>query len=325
MENYNNQPIMASVSQINYLKRLGYTGSTNITAAQANDLIKQLTAQQQPNVAGSFGAKQPVQQPNYQVNAQMNQVKTITTKSGDEIQLSMQMVKEYIGVDLSPAEYSYFSSVCALYGLNPYVKDIYAIKYGNEPATFVIDYKVMQQAADNNPEFDGLKTGVLYIDPKGVPKERDGAYILPGEHLLGAWCDVYRKGRSHTNRVYALYDENKKTKKDGSVNTNWKDKPVFMITKVAKAQALREAFPNMFSNNTYTDDEMDIDEKPKFTADFNYNEQEVKDVQIEETASITPEVEQELKQESKPTKEEIFAKNLTGLKENPLNDKEINF
>lgn len=324
MENYNNQqPIMASVSQINYLKRLGYTGTTNITAAQANDLIKQFTAQQQqPN-----GTKQPVQQPNYQTMAKFNEVKTITTKSGDEIQLSMQMVKEYIGVDLSPAEYSYFSSVCALYGLNPYVKDIYAIKYGNDPATFVIDYKVMQQAADNNPEFDGLKTGVLYIDTKGVPKERDGAYILPGEHLLGAWCDVYRKGRSHTNRVYALYDENKKTKKDGSVNTNWKDKPVFMITKVAKAQALREAFPNMFSNNTYTDDEMDIDEKPKFNADFTYNDQEVKDVQIEETATITPNVVEEEKpiQNQKPTEEEIIAKHLSGVKENPLNSKDINF
>ena len=183
MENYNNQqPIMASVSQINYLKRLGYTGATNITAAQANDLIKQLTAQHPQ----SSGAQQPMQQSNYQMNSQMNQIKTIVTKSGDEIQLSLEMVKKFLGVDLTPAEYSYFSSVCDLYGLNPYVKDIYPIKFGNEPATFVIDYKVMQQAADNNPEFDGLKTGVLYIDIKGVTKERDGAYILPGEHLLGA-------------------------------------------------------------------------------------------------------------------------------------------
>lgn len=323
MENYNNQqPIMASVSQINYLKRLGYTGATNITAAQANDLIKQFTAQHQQ----SSGAQQPMQQSNYQMDSQMNQIKTIVTKTGDEIQLSLEMVKKFLGVDLTPAEYSYFSSVCDLYGLNPYVKDIYPIKFGNQPATFVIDYKVMQQAADNDPSFDGLKTGVLYIDTKGNPQERDGAYILPGEQLLGAWCEVYRKGRSHTNRTYALYDENKKTTKDGTVNTNWKDKPVFMITKVAKAQALRETFPNMFSNNTYTSDEMDEDEqKPKFNADFTYNEQEVKDVQIEETATIEPTIESEPIQESKPTQEEIFAKHLSGVKENPLNSKDINF
>jgi len=31
-------------------------------------------------------------------------------------------------------------------------------------------------------------------------------------------------------------------KSDGKPNTNWENKPVTMITKVAKAQALREAF-----------------------------------------------------------------------------------
>jgi hypothetical protein len=52
-----------------------------------------------------------------------------------------------------------------------------------------------------------------------------------------------------------MYSENLKTDKNGKVNSNWSNKPVFMITKVAKAQALRETFPNLLSNNTYTSDE----------------------------------------------------------------------
>lgn len=324
MQNYNNnnQP-MATASQINYLKRLGYTGDTNITSMQANDLIKQLSAK---NQAQQNSYQSPAPRQNYNVgNTNNNETKTIVTKNGEEIQISRQMIKEFLDVDLNPAEYSYFSSVCDLYGLNPYVKDIYAIKFGQQAATFVIDYKVMQQAADNDPSFDGLKTGVLYIDVKGTPQEREGAYLLPGEQLIGAWCDVYRKGRTHTNRVYALYDENKKTKSDGTINANWKDKPVFMITKVAKAQALREAFPNMFSNNTYTSDE--IDDKPHFNADFTYDtETGVVKAQIEETGSITPNVVEEEKpaQNQKPTQEEIFAKHMSGVKENHT-DKEIDF
>lgn len=314
MQNYNNSP-MASVSQINYLRRLGYTGSDQISAGEANNLIQQFTQKNQQNNQTQNQAPAPRQ--NYNVgNANNNQVKTIITKNGEEIQISRQMIKDFLDVDLNPAEYSYFSSVCDLYGLNPYVKDIYAIKFGTQAATFVIDYKVMQQAADNDPSFDGLKTGILYVDTKGIPQEREGAYLLPGETLLGAWCEVYRKGRNHTNRTYALYDENKKLTKEGKINANWSDKPVFMITKVAKAQALRETFPNMFSNNTYTSDE--IDEKPKFNADLVYSAQEIKEAQAEETGTITPNVEEKTVEEKKPDHEAIIDKHL-GIQ------KEINF
>ena len=320
MQNNYNSP-MATASQINYLKRLGYTGPENITAAEANNIIQQLSKNNQQQAQNNnAGYQAPAPRQNYNVgNASTNEVKTIITKNGEEIQISREMIKAFLDVDLNPAEYSYFSSVCDLYGLNPYVKDIYAIKFGNQPATFIIDYKTMQQAADNDPSFDGLKTGLLYIDTKGVPQERDGAYLLPGEQLLGAWCEVYRKGRGHTNRTYAMYDENKKLTKEGKVNANWSDKPVFMITKVAKAQALRETFPNMFSNNTYTSDE--IDDKPKFNADFTYdNETGVVKAQEEQTATIQPEVE-EVKQKApaeeikKSTQDEIFAKHMTGIQQ----------
>ncbi|MCR5112707.1 MAG: phage recombination protein Bet [Acholeplasmatales bacterium] len=281
MESNNNR--MASDAQINYLKKLGYQGSTaNLTSDQASNLIKSYSnrnnAQEQPqqNYGGynpQYGAPTqeqygnqsvtnpqpsatPQQEPQNNIMVADNSNYSITTRTGEEILISPEVINMYIGSALTQPEFQYFFAICKNYGLNPFLRDIYAIKFGSQPATFVIDYKVMQQAADNNPNYDGLKNGMLFLDKDGNPKEREGAYILPGEKLIGSWCDVYRKDRSHTNRVYALLEENLKYTKDGKVNSNWSTKPVFMIAKVAKAQALRETFPNMFSNNTYISEEM---------------------------------------------------------------------
>ena len=62
------------------------------------------------------------------------------------------------------------------------------------------------------------------------------------EELVGAWCTVYRKDWDNPVTAEVNFDEYIGTKKDGTPNTNWKNRPVTMITKVAKAQALREAF-----------------------------------------------------------------------------------
>ena len=300
---------MASQAQIEKLRSLGYKGDpTTLTLIQASIEINNLLKEQGVNNQGSYNGgyprppqsypqQQQYQQPQPKPQAPMVQVQqdySITTRTGEVLDLNPDVVNAYISpeVPLTPVEFNYFFSVCKTYELNPFLKDIYAIKFGNQPATFIIDYKVMQQAADNNPMFDGLKVGVLYLDANGQPKEREGAYILPGEVLIGGWCDVFRKDRTHTNRTYALYDENVKTTKDGKPNTNWATKPVFMCVKVAKAQALREAFPNMFSNNTYTTDEIP-DKEEAIVVNQDYQEPtvtDVKDKQTKKNASkkITP-------------------------------------
>lgn len=292
MENYNQNQQMASVQQLNYLKRLGYKGNENLTSAQASDLIKKYVAGQNQNQQSGY--QQPQQQaPQSNLPTNYNAGSIVETRTGENVEITPATVRDYLGVELTQPEFNYFFSVCNLYGLNPFIKDIYPIKFGTQPATFVIDYKVMQQAADENPMFDGLQTGLLFLDKNGNPQERAGAYLLPNERLLGAWCDVYRKDRTHTNRTYALYEENKKLTKNGEVTTMWKDKPIFMITKVAKAQALRETFPNMFSNNTYTADEIDTESKSKPNADFTYDTNGVIRQQNDATASITPNIEED--------------------------------
>lgn len=270
----NQEVKMATQNQINKLRELGYQGNPEtLTLIQASIEINNLTKAQQGNNQGSYNGGYPRQQQGYQSQGYQNQgyqqpqsnpapiVRaqqdySITTRAGEEILITPEVVDMYLCKNLTPPEFNYFFTVCKTYGLNPFLKDIYPIKFGSQPATFVIDYKVMQQAADEHPQFDGLEVGVIYLDKNGIPQERKGAYILPGEQLIAGWCDVFRKDRSHANRTYALYSENVKYTKDGEPNTNWATKPCFMTCKVAKAQALRETFPNMFSNNTYTADEL---------------------------------------------------------------------
>lgn len=189
----------------------------------------------------------------------------ITTKSGEKIYLDLQTVQSYLcnGAPITNSEFTMFFQLCKQYKVNPFLKEAYIIKYGNSPATIVLDYKVLQQIADSNPNYKGMATGVLVVDKDGNEKERTGGYVLPNETLVAGWCEVFRKDRDESTKVYAMFDEFKQTTKTGELNSNWKGKPTFMIIKVAKAQALREAFPNAFGSNLYSTDEIDVTEQNK--------------------------------------------------------------
>jgi phage recombination protein Bet len=257
----NSYTTKASDKQIAALKRLGYQGDTDaISMAEASALIGQLSNKGQ--TVGTAYNPNAYEEPQAQVRPNTNTAVAVQTtnvsyvsKSGEAIEFNKNSLNQYLGLSLTTPEFQYFSAVCKNYGLNPFLKDIYAIKYADQPATFIIDYKVLQQAADNDPNFDGLEKGVLFLDKTGQVREREGDYLLPGETILGAWCVVHRKDRAYSPKTYAMFEENCKYGKDGKPMSNWKTRPVFMIVKVAKAQALREAFPNAFSNNTYIPEE----------------------------------------------------------------------
>lgn len=189
----------------------------------------------------------------------------ITTRSGNTIYLDKKTVEEYLanGQKITDSEFTMFFQLCKAHQVNPFLKEAYIIKYGGTPATIVLDYKVFQQSAEDNPNYNGMKHGVLVVNKDGKEIERTGSYLLPGETLIAGWCEVFRKDKEHSTKVFAMFEEFKQTKKDGEVNSNWAGKPLFMITKVAKAQALREAFPNMFGSNVYSQEEATTFEKPK--------------------------------------------------------------
>ena len=54
---------------------------------------------------------------------------------GNEVKLSPSIVKNYIsgGTDLTDQEYKFFVELCKVRKLNPFLKEVYAIKYGSQP------------------------------------------------------------------------------------------------------------------------------------------------------------------------------------------------
>lgn len=148
-----------------------------------------------------------------------------------------------------------FINLCRYAGLNPWLKEAYCIKYGNEPATMVVGKEAFMKRAESAPGYDGIDAGIIVTTGDAITY-RKGTLKLPGEEILGGYAEVYRKDRSHPYRIEVSFEEYAGRKKDGSLNSQWSKKPATMIRKVALVQALREAFPDNFSG-LYSEEEVE--------------------------------------------------------------------
>ena len=182
------------------------------------------------------------------INNNEKDKQTMVFKVGnDQVKLNPGIVRKYLvngQGTVTDQEIVYFMHLCKSRQLNPFTKEAYLIKYGQEPATMVVARDALEKRAIKNVQYNGKKVGI-YVMNKETNEliKRDGTiYIKETEKLIGAWCTVYRKDWENPVSVEVNLDEYIGRKKDGTANTNWTNKPVTMITKVAKAQALREAF-----------------------------------------------------------------------------------
>ena len=150
--------------------------------------------------------------------------------------------------------------LCKSRQLNPFTREVYLIKYGSEPATMVVSRDALEKRAIKHEKYNGKTVGIYVINKETEELiRRDGTiYMKDKEELIGAWCTVYRKDWENPVTVEVNLEEYIGRKKDGTPNTNWANKPVTMITKVAKAQALREAFIEDLSG-MYEQEEMNAD------------------------------------------------------------------
>ena len=175
-------------------------------------------------------------------------------EKGQEIKLTTSDVIKYISTDESVSEKEVFTflNMCKYLKLNPFLKEIYLIKYKDSPATFVISYQTLLKRAEENVNFDGYETEV-----KGE---------IPN---MTARAVVYRKDRSYPVKIAVNYSEAVKTVMDRQTRelrptTMWKNMPEWMLRKVALARALKEAFPSAVGNAEVSVSEIvDIDTMDK--------------------------------------------------------------
>ena len=175
-------------------------------------------------------------------------------EKGQEIKLTASDIVEYISTDSSVTEKEVvqFLNMCKYLKLNPFLKEIYLIKYKDSPATFVISYQTLLKRAEENKNFNGYETEV-----KGE---------IPN---MTATATVYRTDRSYPVKIAVNYSEAVKTVMDRQTKelrpTNmWKSMPEWMLRKVALARALKEAFPSAVGNAQVSVSEIvDIDSDDK--------------------------------------------------------------
>lgn len=173
----------------------------------------------------------------------------------EEIKLSVNIVNNFLvsGKNkLSVAEASMFIQLCKHRKLNPFTKECYPIKYGNDPAQFIVGKDAFMRKAEENPRYEGHRAGVIVLRNNELV-EVEGAFKLKDDTLLGGWAEVYVKGKLHPVVVKVSMQEYSTGK------STWNQKPLTMIRKVAIVQAFREAFPSEFGA-LYTSEEMGIDD-----------------------------------------------------------------
>lgn len=190
---------------------------------------------------------------------------------GNEIKLTPSIVQNYIvGTDgqITMAEFKFFTELCKARKLNPFLKEAYCIKFGNQPAQIVVGKDAILKRAILDSNFDGMESGVIVqVIETGEIVERKGSFVLTDEErLVGGWAKVYRKDWKFPTYCSVSFDEVAQTKKDGSLNSNWAGKGATMVEKVAKVRALRETFIEQLGG-MYEAEELDVEapahEQPK--------------------------------------------------------------
>jgi len=167
--------------------------------------------------------------------------------AADKIKLSVGMVKQYIAVPTrsgklpSDRDCIKFLMLCKGKRANPFEGDCYLIGYDNKDgsATFsmVSGVELFLKRAEQSDDYDGYESGVCVMTTATDMIHRPGSLVLPGEKLVGGWCNVHRKGRSKPTSIvvdFNVYNTGR---------SRWEKDPGGMIEKVAISQGHRKAYP----------------------------------------------------------------------------------
>ena len=171
--------------------------------------------------------------------------------------------------DVTDQELVQFISVCKFNKLNPFLNEAYLIKFksarGDGNAQMIVSKEALFKRAEACEQYDGIEAGIIVLRGDNVV-ELEGCFRQAKDVLLGGWAKVYRKDR----RVPTVSKVNLSEYDKG--NSIWNEKKATMISKIAKVQALREAFPSQLGAMYAKEETTALEQQAK----------QVKDVDCEE-------------------------------------------
>ena len=174
-------------------------------------------------------------------------------RDGAQITLTPQDVAAYCysgTAQLTQRDVVNFMATCKALGANPYLKDVYLVKYsGSDDAQIMAGKNYYTRVAASIDTYDGMTAGIVCVSTSGEVAYRVGSMSYPDDTCIGGWAEVHDKRWSVPVRVEVAMGEY------NSHRNLWKSKPLTMIRKVALVQALREAYPDRFAG-VYDSSEM---------------------------------------------------------------------
>ena len=226
--------------------------------------------QPQPKVEAK---QQSAVQPQQQAKLQVTDKDIVTYEvAGQEVKLSYSIVRKYLtkgNADVTDQELVQFISVCKFNKLNPFLNEAYLIKFksarGDGNAQMIVSKEALFKRAEACEQYDGIEAGIIVLRGDNVV-ELEGCFRQAKDVLLGGWAKVYRKDR----RVPTVSKVNLSEYDKG--NSIWNEKKATMISKIAKVQALREAFPSQLGAMYAKEETSALEQQAK----------QVKDVDCEE-------------------------------------------
>jgi phage recombination protein Bet len=174
----------------------------------------------------------------------------------------IEQIRDTFAKDLTTLEFGMFVQIGKATGLNPFLREIWAVKYDkSKPAQIFLGRDGYRKGAQRHPDYDYHQVDAVYSNDyfKIVKGEIEHTYDLKDRgQLVGAYCIVQKKGASKPSFVYAELKE---------YNQNfglWKSKPATMLKKVSESQCLRMVFQDTFAG-TYDESEDWNEPRPKKT------------------------------------------------------------
>lgn len=138
-----------------------------------------------------------------------------------------------------------FLKICERLNLSPYTHEVYVIKKWDPDLGDIyivcIGINGLRKKVHDTKEYTGCDEPII---------DGNSIHEFKLNYPVSCTFSVYRNGSKFTSSV--LFNEYAPKKLSGI----WKDKPCVMLSKVAEANALRKAFPEL--NGLYIEEELDM-------------------------------------------------------------------